>query len=271
MPRLKQMAGQLFGMVLAFGLGYGSTRSTHQHLKTLALASNGIFFFIRDDDMVPKTIALAESHVRSIFAVRARVQIDGNPGNPLACFPISQVTPGIEVQIPPLRIGQNFDMFFPSTFMSRAKILFELLDGRVITINTEFDAHGPENAREYIYHYARSRVSSWLHEVVSQDLDNPLLFAKSVYDKFFKPQIGFPQPNPSELEHIGLKHDLNAGVTESLKDKQSFDSWGCHYLFSLAMAHGRQFRHNHDDEGVMRYGGPIFHNLYREMTQLITQ
>jgi hypothetical protein len=47
-------------------------------------------------------------------------------------------------------------------------------------------------------------------------------------------------------------------IRKALSNTHWFSKWGCHYLFSLALAHKKRYCHNFKDQSVQLYGSPNF-------------
>lgn len=257
-----QRGGKLPATLHTFGFGYDLDSKL---LDDLANEGGGLYVFIPDAGFVGTALVNCTANALTSFGRNVELCLEPAAGvsvQQVLGYTISEGPSGHSiVSLSALQLGQSKDVLVriaaqgAPTELLKARLSYDGPNGRV-PIEVSVDAScAAGNVQELHLQTCRLKLAEVVHQALQ--LPGELPMARG--------------PIAALLEEIrtggeydrlkGLREDVTGQLSEAFSRADWYQSWGRHYLRSLARAHLTQQCSNFKDPGVQLYGGRAFEEV----------
>jgi Mg-chelatase subunit ChlD len=255
----------LFGAISTFGF---SDCLDSPLLVQIAKDGGGYFSYIPDAGFVGTCFINAVANARCVFGLNSSINILTDIGNDKEMLnelsKLHEVVADediLRMKIAPLRYGAPIDLFINHGDDLDMELVFHVAGGREVKIPIRKTKTTPD-ANYDMFHHLRYKF------VTSGQATTAL---KSCYRSKDNFRIGQDLASfRDESDSIdAICKDMEGQATEAVSNKEYYETWGRHYLFSLIGAHLHQFCNNFKDPGVQVYGkGDLFISLQEDLNDI---
>mmetsp|Transcript_38618 Transcript_38618/g.86341 ORF Transcript_38618/g.86341 Transcript_38618/m.86341 type:complete len:523 (-) Transcript_38618:55-1623(-) len=259
----RKAGGKLPCTLHTFGFGYDLNS---QLLDELAEVGGGLYVFIPDAGFVGTALVNCCANSVTTAGRNARLVLHLNEGIRLHQCCAYRVgrdeSNACIIHLGSIQLGQTKDVVVcvdrapAGSLLLRAELLYDgpETEGRA---EAEARAAEPGVSTECRIQCCRLQLVDAIVSFLRLERSEAARKASQILDELRKAQAEVG----AEARLTGLIDDVSGQVAEALSRQDWYESWGIHYLRSLARAHLAQLCNNFKDPGVQCYGGEIFHEV----------